>query len=166
MNAFIIKSWFKKQFVQPVLKRLNFLKLCLLALLLFNNAPSEDLTYNTKDVQITVLYFPPNTISVLQPMDQVPIEATKHLYRNELITALKEINNSPSSTASKGWTSWMLLRCLQRPGVRCRLKPSRSPGRRQVFGARLQSQLKMMINKMKIQLQTSGTSLASYLARS
>ena len=58
MNTFIMKSWFTEQFVPQVLKRLNFLKLPLHALLLLNNALShpspEDLTYNTKDGQITV----------------------------------------------------------------------------------------------------------------
>ena len=85
MNAFIMKSWFKEQFVPQVLKRLNFLKLPLHALLLLDNTPShptpEDLTYNTKDRQTTVLYLRHNTASTLQPMDQGPIDATKHLYR-------------------------------------------------------------------------------------
>ena len=80
LNAFIIKSWSKEQFVPGVLKMLKFLKLLLHALLLFDNAPShaapEYLTFNTKDGQITVLYLPPNTISILQPMDQGPIEVT------------------------------------------------------------------------------------------
>ena len=92
MNALITKRWFKEQFVPQVLKRLKFLKLLLHALLLLGNAPShpapEHLTYNTKDGQITVLYLPPNTTSILQPMGQGPIEAIKRPYRKELITAL------------------------------------------------------------------------------
>ena len=84
-----------------VLKRLNFLKLPLRALLLLDHAPfhpsPEDLTYNTKDGQITILYLPPNTTSVLQPMDQGPIEATKCLYRKELITILSTEDNEETS---------------------------------------------------------------------
>ena len=40
---------------------------------------SEDIIYNTKDGQITVLYLSPNTTSILQTMDQGPIEATQRL---------------------------------------------------------------------------------------
>ena len=96
MNAYIMKNWFREQFVPQVLNRLNFLKLPLPALLLLDNAPShpppEDLTHITKDGQITVLYLPPNT-SVLQPMDHGPIEATKRLYRKELISTLSTEDN-------------------------------------------------------------------------
>ena len=59
--------------------------------------PPEDLTHITKDGQITVLYLPPNTTSVLQPMDQGPIEATKRLYRKELITTLSTEDNEETS---------------------------------------------------------------------
>ena len=101
MNAFIMKSWFMEQFVLQVLKRLNFLKLSLCALLLLDNAPShpspEDLTYNTKDGQITILYLPPITTYVLQHMDQGPIDATKRLYRKELITTLSTESNEETS---------------------------------------------------------------------
>ena len=85
MNAFIMKRWFKEQFVPQVMKRLKFLKWPRCVLMLLENVPShpapEYLTYNTKDGQITVLFLPLSTTFNLQPMDQCPIEATKHLYR-------------------------------------------------------------------------------------
>ena len=101
MNSFIMKDWFKTQFVPRVLKRQKMLKLPLRALLLLDNAPShpapEELTHKTKDGQISVLYLPPNTTSILQPMDQGPIEATKRLYRKELISTLSSEENQDTS---------------------------------------------------------------------
>ena len=101
MNAFIINSWFKEQLMPQGLKRLTFLKLPLHGLLLLDNSPShpapEDLTYNTKGSQITVLYLSPNITSILQPMDEGPIEATNGLNRKELITALSTEGNKDTS---------------------------------------------------------------------
>ena len=80
---------------------------------LLDNAPShppaEDLVHKTRDGEITVLYLPPNTTSILQPMDQGPIEATKRLYRKELVSSIVS-DDAPLSATIKSLTILSVIR--------------------------------------------------------
>lgn len=59
-------------------------------LLLLDNAPSHPSAdeLNTVDENVQVLYLPPNVTSLIQPMDQGVIEATKRIYKRSLARRL------------------------------------------------------------------------------
>ena len=58
---------------------------------------SHDLT--SEDGQITCLYIPPNTTSVLQPMDQGILENIKKRYKRDLLLRLLDEGDSDSNIA-------------------------------------------------------------------
>ena len=60
------------------------------ALLLLDNAPSHPSTQlpKSQDGNIKCVFLPPNTTSLIQPMDQGVLESTKRRYRKELLKKL------------------------------------------------------------------------------
>ena len=85
-NSAIFSNWFSNHFV-PVVRiyQEEVLKISpdeVRAILILDNAPahpSEDIL-SSKDGKIKVLFMPPNTTSILQPMDQGVISAVKRHY--------------------------------------------------------------------------------------
>ena len=87
MTAAIFTEWFNKSFVPSVRRHLRERRLEEKALLLLDNCrahPPADML-RSADGNITVMYMPPNTTSVIQPLDQGIIAAFKRRYRQELI---------------------------------------------------------------------------------
>ena len=87
MTAAIFTEWFKKSFVPSVRRHLRECRMEEKALLLFDNCrvhPPAGML-RSADRNITVMYMPPNTTSVIQPLDQGIIAAFKRRYRQELI---------------------------------------------------------------------------------
>lgn len=58
------------------------------------HAPKD--TIESDDGTITVMFLPPNVTSLLQPMDQNPINITKLMYRNSLLATIiaKNVNQT------------------------------------------------------------------------
>ena len=65
-------------------------KLSLKAILLMDNAPSHPSTemLQSEDGNIKCMFMPPNSTSLVQPMDQGVLEFTKRCYRKELLRKL------------------------------------------------------------------------------
>ena len=85
----IFSDWFFKHFI-PEVRRHQTLVLkkpsdAVMALLLLDNAPShpDDSKLISDDGKIKVLYLPPNTTSLIQPMDQGIIYTCKRHYRKK-----------------------------------------------------------------------------------
>ena len=55
--------------------------------------------FTSEDGQITYLYMPPNTTSVLQPMDQGILENIKKRYKRDLLLRLLDEGDSDSNIA-------------------------------------------------------------------
>lgn len=105
-TTFLFKEWFFNEFVPSVRKHFKEKKLPERALLLLDNASShsDETELQTEDGNIKVMFFPPNTTPILQPMDQNVIRSTKIRYRRSLLlylgsdpgidalTKLKQIN--------------------------------------------------------------------------
>lgn len=87
MNAEIFRTWFHEKFVPSVKLHLSSLGLPHKAVLFIDNAPSHPAAEQLKsaDGNIFVKFLPPNTTSLIQPMDQGVIRSFKELYRGCLI---------------------------------------------------------------------------------
>lgn len=92
MTAEIFSEWFHKTFVTAVRQHLRSQKLEEKAVLLLDNCPAHPpaASLRSKDGKIFVKYLPPNTTSLIQPMDQGIIRAVKIHYSSALQLAASE----------------------------------------------------------------------------
>ena len=98
MTSDIFQEWFNDHFVPAVRKHLRSLKLPERAILLLDNCPAHppaDLL-KSRDGQISVVYLPKNTTSLIQPLDQGIIATFKKNYRRELVSSI--VNGDRSVT--------------------------------------------------------------------
>ena len=104
MTTVLFERWFEQEFVPVVKGHLNLLGLEERAVLLLDNAPSHTKVYllMNNDSKIRCVFLPPNTTSVLQPMDQGVLDTVKRHYRKKLMRkALDEDNESKSMAEIK-----------------------------------------------------------------
>lgn len=89
-------NWFFDQFVPSVRQHLKEKKLPERAILLIDNcsAHGTETTLRTDDGNFKVMYLPPNTTAILQPLDQQIIRSMKLRYRKNL---LLELASKPGS---------------------------------------------------------------------
>lgn len=90
MDSAIFKEWFHDKFVPQCRKSLEDKGLAKQAILLLDNAPSHpDIdTISSEDGEISCLFLPPNTTSVIQPMDQGVLQTIKRHYKRDLLLRL------------------------------------------------------------------------------
>lgn len=105
-TTILFQEWFFNSFIPEVKKHLASKNLPLKAILLLDNATPHGNTETLKseDGNFFVFFFPPNTTSILQPLDQQIIQCLKQNYRkkllfnilamhgNSLVEKLKKIN--------------------------------------------------------------------------
>uniref|UniRef100_A0A5S6QV63 DDE-1 domain-containing protein n=1 Tax=Trichuris muris TaxID=70415 RepID=A0A5S6QV63_TRIMR len=82
MNFKLVEDWMKKVFVPEVKRYQEAIGKTGEVLLLIDNAVIDLL--NSVDELVTIKFFPPNVISLIQPMDQGVIRSFKDLYRKVL----------------------------------------------------------------------------------
>jgi hypothetical protein len=75
MDTEIFVKWFKDTFVPLVKEYLKSKNLEEKAALILDNAPCHPINLQSIDGLITCLFLPPNTTSLIQPMDQCVISA-------------------------------------------------------------------------------------------
>ncbi|GBL77914.1 Jerky -like [Araneus ventricosus] len=102
MNSSLFSEWFHYCFVPEVKKILKKLKLKK-AILLMDNAPAHRDAETLKAENITCIFIPPNTTSILQPMDQGVIESMKRRYRKPKQIAFGSCGNCEED----GVSSWL-----------------------------------------------------------
>ena len=87
MDSEIFKKWFFEKFVPKCRLGLKELDLPQKAILVLDNAPSHPdiATLTSDDGQITCLFLPPNTTSLIQPMDQGVLQSIKLTYKRDLL---------------------------------------------------------------------------------
>lgn len=100
MNSKLFKDWFFENFVPNVEKHLRELGLPSKAILFLDNAPSHPAETELIKGNICVKFFPPQTTSLIQPMDQGVIENIKRLYKRQLVGKLLEDDLSENDNAS------------------------------------------------------------------
>jgi len=86
MNSEIFAEWFSKEFV-PAVKRHQRLQNIRSpkALLLIDNCSAHPDELSSRDGSVTCMFLPPNTTSLIQPMDQEVLQATKNRYKRKLL---------------------------------------------------------------------------------
>ena len=100
MDSNLFESWFHDRFVPYVKKFCNQNNISYKILILIDNSPVHPPTETliSRDGNVKVKFLPPNTTSILQPMDQGIIEATKRRYKKHLLRHLI-LENEASSLA-------------------------------------------------------------------
>ena len=90
MDSAIFKGWFKDKFVPQCRKFLKDKGLAEKAILLLDNAPPHPDVELLKsdDGEISCVYLPPNTTSLIQPMNQGVLENIKRRYKRDLLLRL------------------------------------------------------------------------------
>ena len=90
MTSEIFQDCFFHEFIPATADYLRANNLPVKALLLMDNAPSHPSIQllQSQDGNIKCLFLPPNTTSLIQPMDQGVLESTKRRCRKELLRKL------------------------------------------------------------------------------
>jgi hypothetical protein len=105
MTSALFEQWFQNHFCKEVKKFLAEKNLSNKALLLLDNAPSHPSTLEYEG--ITVMFLPPNTTSLIQPMDQGIIKSFKTHYIKHALNHIIDIVDKDSNT--NGITVWKSL---------------------------------------------------------
>lgn len=109
MDQQIFEEWFHRKFVPAVEDYLESIGSEKKALLLIDNCPAHPLDLVSTSGLITTKFLPPNTTSLIQPMDQSPIAVLKKAYRTHLLREyLLKYDNIPYSEFIKS----MLLKYI------------------------------------------------------
>lgn len=107
MSQEIFSEWFHKKFVPEVKAHLAEKKLPQKALLLMDNAPTHPTgEIKSADGNITCLFLPANTTSLIQPMDQGIIENMKRRYRKAFVVGL--LSSDDIMTVKQYWKSYTI----------------------------------------------------------
>ena len=87
INSEIFTDWLHGKVVPAVKKHLSQISLTVKALLLLDNAQSHpnETALQSSDKCIKVIFLPPNTTALIQPMDQGVLESLKCRYRESLL---------------------------------------------------------------------------------
>ena len=100
MDANVFENWFHNKFVPSVKKYCNDNNVDYKVLLLIDNAPAHpsEEVLKSRDGKVVTRFLPPNTTSVIQPMDQGILVGMKRRYKKFLLRHLiLEDQSSPLS---------------------------------------------------------------------
>ncbi len=81
----IFEQWFHDEFVPKTRAHLNSLNLEEKAVLLIDNCPAHPMKLESSDGKIKALFLPPDSSSLIMPMNQGPITYLKRKYRTNLL---------------------------------------------------------------------------------
>ncbi|GBN46773.1 Tigger transposable element-derived protein 2 [Araneus ventricosus] len=110
MNSSLFSECFQDCFVPEVKKNLKKLKLKK-AIIMIDNALAQPDVETLKAENITCIFMPPNTNSILQSIDQGMIESTKLHYRKQLLSKLLfEGDNDEEEAACSIVQFWKALK--------------------------------------------------------
>ena len=103
----VFMDWFVKCFVPEVQRYCADKGLPFKVLLLLDNAPGHPATLDDLHPNVKVVYLPPNTTSILQPMDQGVIASFKAYYlRRTIAQALDATDRNKDLTLKAFWKSY------------------------------------------------------------
>ena len=101
MTANIFERWFSQEFVPAVKNHLKVLGLEEKAILALDNAPGHTKLslLQSEHSNIHCVFFPPNTTSLIQPMNQGVLDTLKRHYRRKLMRRALDEKNEHKSMA-------------------------------------------------------------------
>ncbi|XP_059570207.1 tigger transposable element-derived protein 1-like isoform X1 [Alligator mississippiensis] len=112
MTAAIFEDWFVNEFIPTVKSYLSKKKLAQKAILLVDNAACHLESVNTFDVNFQVVFLPPNTASILQPMDQGIITQFKRLYTRKLLSHLVVATKGDMENIRRSWKEFTIKNAI------------------------------------------------------
>ena len=81
-------------------------------LLILDNAPGHPKDLNHPNVEI--VFLPPNTTSIIQPLDQGIISTFKAFYiRQTFQLILDKMDSNPNMTVTELWKNFSILNCIK-----------------------------------------------------
>ena len=108
----IFVEWFNECFVPEVKQYCEKKEISFKVLLLLDNAPGHPIELNNMHPNVEILFLPPRTTSLLQPMDQGVVAALKsHYLRHTFEQALKTVETG-SKTLSQFWKAFNILNAI------------------------------------------------------
>ena len=112
ITASLFKDWFLNCFVSEVEKYMLRKNLNFKVLLLLDNATGHPRELSHPNVK--VVFLPPNTTSLIQPLDQGVISTFKAYYiRRTFKKKLDEMDSDSSLTVSQVWKNFTILDCVK-----------------------------------------------------
>ncbi|XP_035913321.1 tigger transposable element-derived protein 1-like [Anopheles stephensi] len=109
----IFNEWFHQNFVPEVKKYCSEKAIPFRVLLLLDNAPGHPIELYEVNPNIHVIFLPPRTTSLLQPMDQGVIAALKSYYLRRTFTHIvKTIDQNPTCSINDIWKNYDILSAI------------------------------------------------------
>ncbi|XP_049276770.1 tigger transposable element-derived protein 1-like [Anopheles funestus] len=109
----IFTEWFKESFLVEVKRYCRDNEIPFKIILLLDNAPGHPAELDNIDPDVKILFLPPRTTSLLQPMDQGVIAALKSIYLRRTFTQAIESVQSKSITLTQFWKSFNILHAIK-----------------------------------------------------
>lgn len=111
MTELLFKEWFFKMFVPEVKAYMKKKNLSFKVLLLIDNATCHP---EINHPNIKVVFIPPNTTALIQPMDQGYISAFKSIFlRHTFEYLLNKMDDDANLTVTDLWKNYTMLTCLE-----------------------------------------------------
>ncbi|XP_053145978.1 tigger transposable element-derived protein 1-like isoform X2 [Hemicordylus capensis] len=109
----IFMSWFNDCFVHEVERYLREKNLVFKALLLLDNAPGHPPDLLLAHPNVEVVFLPPNTASLIQPLEQGIIQAFKRYYSRRNFEHIADLMDSnPDLTLKEAWKGYNITHAL------------------------------------------------------
>lgn len=106
----IFQEWFAKCFVPEVKSYLEKKKQPFKALLIIDNAPGHPLIEHPN---VNIIFLPPNTTSIIQPMDQGIIATFKMYYLKKTFQCIMEkLEENPELDFTDAWKNFSIKDCI------------------------------------------------------
>ncbi|KAI6651914.1 Tigger transposable element-derived protein 1-like [Oopsacas minuta] len=110
----VFEDWFLNHFIPEVKLYCWKMEIPFKILLLLDNAPGHPPHLDDFYPDVKVVYLPPNTTSLLQPMDQGVIANFKKYYtRRTFSQALKAVEDDHNTTLSDFWKTFNIYMCVK-----------------------------------------------------
>ncbi|XP_058445079.1 tigger transposable element-derived protein 1-like [Malaya genurostris] len=107
----IFEEWFKELFIPEVQKYLENKGMKFKVLLIIDNAPGHTAPQHS---QVQIVFLPPNTTSLIQPLDQGIISTFKKLYIKQTFNyILEQLDENQSMTVITTWKTFSMRECVR-----------------------------------------------------
>ncbi|XP_066943489.1 tigger transposable element-derived protein 1-like [Macrobrachium rosenbergii] len=116
MTAMLFEDWFVRCFIPEVKDYCRENKIPFKILLILDNAPTHPQNIGDFNENVKVVFLPPNTTSLIQPMDQVAVATFKAYYlRNTFAQAVQATDNEEKDLRTF-WKEFNVLNSIMNIG--------------------------------------------------
>lgn len=113
VTGVLFQEWFNECFINEVKNYLASQNLDFKVLLTIDNAPGHPSTLVGAHPNVEVIFLPPNTTSLIQPLDQGIIAAFKAYYTRRCFKRILElIELNSDETIASGWKKFNIADCI------------------------------------------------------